>query len=178
MLDAIVLALALSMDATAIAAACGAAGAAGSLIWRMAWLFAAFHVAMCTLGWSIGVAAEDWISAWDHWVVFGLLALIGGKMVWSAMRPESIGLPTSWGVLLGLAVATSLDAVAAGVTIPLVDAPEVVTIGLIGVVVCVLVLAGASIGARLGARMGRGLQIAGGVTIIGLGVKTLVLHVW
>jgi putative Mn2+ efflux pump MntP len=161
-----------------VAAACGAAGVTGSIALRMAWLFAAFHVAMCTLGWSIGAVAERWIAAWDHWVAFGLLVLIGGKMVYSALRPGVVPSPASWGTLLVLAVATSIDAVAAGITLPLVDAPELVTIGLVGAVVLVFVLVAARVGAFLGMRFGRALQIGGGVALIGLGVKIAFEHAW
>jgi len=176
MVDAIVLAVAIAMDVTAVATACGAIGATSALTFRMAWLFAVFHIGMCALGWAIGATAEAWMSAWDHWVAFGLLAIIGGKMMWSAMRPEVPVLPASWGVLLALAVGTSIDAVAAGVTLPLIDAPEVLTIGLVGGVVFAFVNVGARIGARLGERFGRAFQIAGGATIVALGVKTLVTH--
>jgi putative Mn2+ efflux pump MntP len=176
-IDALILALALAMDATAVSAACGAAGIARAITFRMAWLFAVFHIAMCSLGWLIGEVADDWVSTWDHWLAFGLLAVIGGKMTWSAMRSEPVEVPASWSVLLGLAVATSIDAVAAGVTLPLVDVPELVTIGAVGGTVFVFVMVGAAIGAHLGARFGRAFQIAGGVAIIGLGVKIVVEHV-
>ncbi|MBA2542248.1 MAG: manganese efflux pump [Deltaproteobacteria bacterium] len=176
MLDAVVLAIALSMDATAVAAACGAAGVSTSMALRMAAVFATFHVAMVSIGWSIGHVAESWVEPWDHWIAFALLAVIGGKMVVSAMRSEVVAPPVGWRVLLGLAFATSLDAVAAGVTLPLVDAPELVVIALIGGVVFVFVLVAARIGALLGDRFGRGLQIAGGLAIIGLGAKLLLDH--
>ena len=178
MVDAIVLAVALSMDAAAVATACGAAGAATAQTFRISWLFAVFHVAMCTTGWLVGVAAESWISAWDHWLVFGLLGVIGGKMLWSAFQPDAVTPPASWRTLVGLAIATSIDAIAAGVTLPLVDAPEVLTIGLVGGVVFVAVNAGARLGTSLGVRFGKAFQVAGGVAIIGIGVKTLATHTW
>lgn len=176
MLDAMILAVALAMDATALSAACGAAGIARALTLQMAWLFAVFHVGMASLGWLVGEVAVDWVASWDHWLAFGLLAVIGGKMTLAAMRAEPVELPASRRILLGLAVATSIDAIAAGVTLPLVGVPELVTIGAVGVTVFGFVLAGASIGARLGARFGRAFQIAGGVAIIGLGAKILVEH--
>jgi putative Mn2+ efflux pump MntP len=176
MFEAVVLAVALSMDVTVVAAACGAIGVDTRMALRMATVFALFHVAMATIGWMIGTVAETWISAWDHWVAFGLLLVIGGKMTISAARPGAVAIPTGWGLLLGLAIATSLDAVAAGVTLPLLDLPELVTIALIGGVVFVLSLIGVKVGALLGARFGRVLQIAGGCAIVGIGVRTLLLH--
>jgi putative Mn2+ efflux pump MntP len=177
MVDAIILALALAMDATAIAAVSGAAGVSPAHARRMAAVFALFHVAMTTIGWMVGALAEAWISAWDHWVAFGLLAAIGGKMVFSALRPGVVALPATWGILLALALASSIDAIAAGVTLPLVDLPELVTIALIAIVVYVMVLIGALTGGRLGARFGRGLQVAGGVALIALGAKVALEHV-
>lgn len=176
MIDAVILAIALAMDATAVSAACGAAGVTRSLTLRMAWMFAVFHIAMVTVGWLAGEVAAEWVTSWDHWLAAGLLGVIGGKMALSAMRSNPVELPASWSMLFGLAIATSIDAIAAGVTLPLVGAPELVTIGAVGITVLVFVLAGAWIGARLGARFGRAFQIAGGVTLVALGVKILVEH--
>src|SRR5688572_12772095 len=108
MVDAIVLALALAMDAAAIAAVCGAAGVSRAQARRMAMVFSLFHVAMATIGWMVGALAEAWISAWDHWVAFALLAVIGGKMVVSALRPGAVAIPATWGVLFALALASSI----------------------------------------------------------------------
>jgi len=176
-LDAIVLAVALSMDATAVAAAGGAAGIGRSVAVRMAVVFALFHVAMATLGWMLGTVAETWIASWDHWVAFALLTAIGAKMVVSAIRPGAIEIPASWGLLFGLGIATSLDAVAAGVTLPLLDVPELLAIAMIGAVVFTFVVVGVAIGAMLGARLGRLLQVAGGLAIVGVGVRILLQHV-
>lgn len=176
MLDALILAVALAMDAAAVSAACGAVGVTRAVTLRMAWLFASFHVGMSSLGWLIGEVARDWVASWDHWLAFGLLAVIGGRMTLSALRSDPVETPASWGMLLALAVATSIDAVAAGVTLPLIGVPELVTIGAVGITVFAFVLAGASIGARLGARFGRAFQVAGGVAIIALGAKILVEH--
>lgn len=175
-LDAFVLAVALSMDVTAVSMACGAAGAKRATIFRMAWLFAIFHIAMSSGGWLLGEVAAQWIESWDHWLAFGLLAFIGGKAAWSAMQPEPVAIPTSWSVLLGLAVATSIDAVAAGVSLSVIDAPEIVTVSAIGVTVFVFVMIAGSLGARLGDRFGRAFQVLGGVALIAIGAKTLVEH--
>lgn len=176
MLEALVLAVALSLDAAAVAAACGAVGFDRRAALRMATVFALFHIAMCTIGWMIGTVAAEWISAWDHWVAFALLTAIGCKMVVSALRPGAVALPASWGMLLGLALATSIDAIAAGVTIPLLDPPELASIAMIGSVVFVFVLVGARIGVALGGRFGTALQVVGGLAITGIGVRILVEH--
>jgi manganese efflux pump family protein len=82
----------------------------------------------------------------------------------------------TWKMLLVLAVATSIAALAAGVTLPVLDAPAAIAIATIGVVTLVLSVVGALAGAAIGARGGRGLELAGGVALIGIGVKTLVEH--
>ncbi len=178
MLEAIVLAVALAMDSTAIAVAAGAAGIRSAAGVRMAVVFALFHVAMATIGWMIGTAAEAWIASWDHWVAFGLLGVIGGKMVISALRPGTVEIPASWGLLVGLAIATSIDAIAAGVTLPLLAIPELATIGLIGGVVFVFVVTGVRVGGCLGGtRFGRMLEVVGGLAVIGVGVRIVIQHV-
>ncbi len=177
MLDAIVLAVALSLDSAAIAAACGAVGTARRRALQMAAVFAVFHIAMATLGWLAGTIAEDWISTWDHWIAFGLLSSIGVKMVWVALRPGGpVDAPATWSTLIGLGVATSLDAVAAGVTLPLLAPPPLVTIGLVGGVVFCFVLLGVRIGALVGSRLGRIFDVIGGLAVIGIGVRILVEH--
>lgn len=177
MLDAIILAIALSMDAVAISLACGAAGAQRRTILRMAWVFGLFHVAMITVGWLVGAVAAQWMEAWDHWIAFGLLAIIGGKMMWSALKPgDAVTPPEGWSVVLGLAVATSLDAVAAGITVSLIDLPELVVAVLVGATVFVFVILGGTLGARLGERFGRALQVLGGAAIVAIGARVLVEH--
>lgn len=177
MLDTIILAVALSLDSAAIAVACGAVGVERGGSVRMAAVFALFHVAMATLGWMAGTLAASWISAWDHWVAFALLAAIGAKMVWTALRPGGpVDAPATWSRLIGLAVATSLDAVAAGVTLPLLVPPPLATIGLIGAVVFAVVVLGVRIGAVVGSRLGRVFDVIGGLAVIGIGAKILVEH--
>lgn len=177
MLDAIILAGALSMDAIAISLTYGASGASRSTIFRLAWVFGVFHVGMISVGWLVGEVAAESMEAWDHWIAFGLLVIIGGKMMWSALKPDAaVALPEGWGVVLGLAVATSLDAVAAGITLPLIELPELLVVSLVGVSVFTFVMLGGTLGTRLGARFGQGLQVLGGVAIIAIGVRVLVQH--
>jgi putative Mn2+ efflux pump MntP len=178
MLGAVLLAVALAMDATAVAAVRGAAGVSAAGALRMGVVFGAFQAGMAAAGWGLGAGAARWIEAWDHWVAFGLLAIIGGKMLIEAIRgrgdepPPEIG----WRAIVLLAIATSIDALAAGVTLPLLAAPPALTVALIGGVTAVLSLAGARAGAALGARIGRGLEVAGGLALIAIGVKIVFDH--
>jgi manganese efflux pump family protein len=178
-IDVVVLAFALAMDATAVAAARGVAGVTRGEALRIGVAFGAFQAGMAAIGWIAGRTAARAIEQWDHWVAFGLLALIGAKMIVEAIRggdEDAARGALTWKMLLVLAVATSIDALAAGVTLPVLDAPAAIAIATIGVVTLVLSVVGALAGAAIGARGGRGLELAGGVALIGIGVKTLVEH--
>lgn len=170
------LAIALSMDSFAVSAAGGAAGIARGSALRLAVVFSLFHIAMSTIGWMIGTASASWIESWDHWVAFGLLTVIGVKMVISAIKPSAVAVPASWGLVVGLALATSLDAVAAGVTLPLLAIPELLTIGMIGLTVLVMSLVGVALGRALGQRLGRVFEVAGGIALVGIGVRIVLQH--
>jgi putative Mn2+ efflux pump MntP len=179
--DALLLAFALAMDATAVAAARGVAGIRRIDALRMAGAFGVLQAAMAAAGWGLGSSAARWIARWDHWIAFALLALLGGKMLLGAACPrageaERALAPLSAGVVLVLAVAVSIDALAAGVALPMLEAPEVVSVGLIGAVAFVLSLVGALGARRIGRRGGRVLEAIGGVTLVGIGAKILVEH--
>jgi manganese efflux pump family protein len=177
-IDALVLAVALALDATAVAAARGVGGATRREIVALATAFGAFQAGMAALGLVLGRTAADAIAAWDHWLAFGLLAAIGGKVIVDAARGDDAppAGPLAVRTALVLSIATSIDALAAGVTLPVIGAPAPVALAAIGVASFALALAGGLAGARLGRRGGRALAIAGGVALIAIGVKTLVDH--
>ncbi len=173
----------LSMDAAAVAATRGflaprvrVADAA-----RVGLLFGGFQALMPALGWAAGARFAPLIEAWDHWVAFVLLAGLGGKMLYDAAtagraEPKPVADPFGWRPLVVLAVATSIDALAAGITLPLLDVGFAAAIATIGAIAAVLSAAGVYLGRRFGARLGAKLDAAGGVLLIALGVKTLVEH--
>lgn len=178
MLSALLLSIALAMDATAVAAARGLTGVQRREAVALPLLFGAFQAGMAALGWAFGRFAIEWVSAWDHWIAFGLLALLGGRMIVGAVRgddDEAKG-GDGLGALLLLSVATSIDAFAAGLTLEVVGAPPPVTLLLIGVVTAVLSAAGYLAGRRLGGRAGSRLEIVGGVALIAIGAKILFDH--
>ncbi len=179
------IAVGLAMDATAVAAARGLA--AGRVRLRdalgLALLFGAFQAGMPAIGWLIGVRAGGALAAWDHWVAFVILAGLGAKMLIDAWRVREPAAPDAKAgqafrltLLVPLAIATSIDALAAGFTLPLLDAPFALSIATIGVVTALLCLAGVYAGRRLGAGLGRRLDAAGGVALIALGTKILIEH--
>jgi putative Mn2+ efflux pump MntP len=177
-LSALVLSIALAMDATAVAAARGLTGVQRREAVLLPLLFGGFQAGMAALGWIGGRVAIQWVSAWDHWIAFGLLAFLGGRMIVAALRGDGDAAEQRGGIgaLLLLSVATSIDAFAAGLTLEVVGAPPPVTLLLIGVVTAALSAAGYLAGRRLGGRAGVGLEFAGGVALIAIGAKILIEH--
>ena len=135
MLSAIALAFGLAMDATAVCAARAFGAKDRRELIILPLLFGAFQSGMASLGWLGGRAAADYIAAWDHWVAAGLLVLIGGKMIYEAVRgdddEEEPGTPLLY---IGLAIATSIDAAAAGLTLTLLPVEPWLSLVLIGTI--------------------------------------------
>ncbi|ROS68733.1 putative Mn2+ efflux pump MntP [Curtobacterium sp. PhB172] len=142
--------------------------------------FGAFQALMPLLGWLLGSAFAQYIAAFDHWIAFGLLALIGGKMLWEAFskhednEQDTDRLPIR--ELLVLAIATSIDALAVGVTLAFLPVSIGGAVLLIGVTTAVLSFAGVVVGRRVGARFGKPAEIAGGVVLILIGVNIVLEH--
>jgi manganese efflux pump family protein len=180
------LAIGLAMDATAVSAARGLA--APALLPRhvalVAVFFGGFQALMPLLGWLVGSQLGRAVEAWDHWIAFVLLGALGGRMLWTARRGEASELePKGSGadlfgikVLLVLAVATSIDAFAAGIALPLMDAPFLLSLVTIGVTTAVLSALGLLAGRRFGTVLGSRLDVAGGLILIGMGTKILLEH--
>lgn len=176
LLPPIALALGLAMDATAVAATRGLRPRRGEAA-LLALLFGVFQAGMAALGWLLGEIGSGYVAAWDHWIAFGLLVAIGGKMLWEA-RAHATADPAPAGVLLylGLALATSIDAGAAGITLPLLGVPPWLALALIGGITAALTAAGYLAGNVLGRHAGSRLEVVGGLVLIALGVKVLLEH--
>lgn len=177
----VMLAVGLAMDAMAVAAARGVAVARVRVrdVVLVACLFGGFQALMPLLGWVAGSWLGPSIAAWDHWIAFVLLSGIGAKMLWEARgdveaqeTEDALGLR----VLFGLAIATSIDAFAAGITLPMMGAAVGPTVATIGAITALLSALGLFVGRKLGAMVGRKLDALGGVILIGLGLKTLLQH--
>jgi len=182
MTEAILLAIALAMDATAVAAARAVAGIPRRTALLLASSFGVFQAGMAAIGWALGQGAKRLVERWDHWIAFGLLVLVGGRMLVEAIRrdpaapDEAAGPGLDLRTILVLSIATSIDALAAGVTLPVLSVPPLLALALIGLAALGLSLAGALAGAALGVRLGRRLEIVGGLTLIAIGVSILVQH--
>ena len=180
----LLLAVGLAMDATAVAAARGIAAPRilAKHVMLVGVLFGGAQALMPLLGWLVGKHVGPMFEKWDHWIIFGLLGGIGAKMLWEA-RPGHVekeeqpkGDPFGLRMLVLLAIATSIDAFAAGLTLPLLHAPIALSLATIGIVTAVLSGVGLYAGRTFGALLGKRLDAFGGVVLIGLGVKTLIEH--
>lgn len=183
----LLLALGLAMDATAVSAARGliVPELRPRHVLLVSVYFGGFQALMPLLGWIVGASVGPLVQAWDHWVAFVLLGAIGGKMLWEAWGAEGEtergadaprADPFGTKVMLALALATSVDAFAVGVTLPMLRAPLVLSIATIGVTTALLSALGLLAGRRFGALLGRRLEVVGGIVLVGLGTKILVEH--
>jgi manganese efflux pump family protein len=163
------------MDATAVCAARAIGARSRRELLILPVLFGVFQSGMAAIGWLAGRFAGRYIAAWDHWVAFVLLVLVGGHMIVEAWRGEDDDeKPGNAMVYVGLALATSIDAAAAGITLPLVPAPPWLSLVIIGTVTMGCCIAGYAAGRALGRRVGARLGILGGVVLIGIGFHILI----
>ena len=175
------IAVGLSMDAFAVAIASGAAikDLKPAQALKIAAFFGGFQCLMPVIGWSAGLGMKGLFSGFDHWVAFGLLAFVGGKMLWEsrgAAEDSPKGDPLDNGALLLLAVATSIDALAVGLTFSLLDMAVAAPVVIIGLITFVISLAGVFIGRRAGSLLGRKAEAGGGLVLVGIGSKILFDH--
>lgn len=173
------MALGLAMDALAVAVVTGVVlgGVTGRQTFRLAWHFGFFQFLMPVIGWAAGLTVERWLAAWDYWLAFGLLAVIGGKMIYegtAGRREAAVRDPTRGFSLVALSVATSVDALAVGLSLGVLRVRIWYPAVVIGSTALVLTAAGIRLGPRLGVRFGGKAEIAGGAILIGIGVKILV----
>ncbi|KPL19270.1 MAG: hypothetical protein AMJ92_03750 [candidate division Zixibacteria bacterium SM23_81] len=146
---------------------------------RIGLFFGSFQAAMPVIGWLAGMSLKDFISGVDHWVAFGLLSLIGGKMAYESLQMESQKKemnPLDVYVLLILSVATSIDALAVGVSFAFINIAIITPAILIGLVTFLLSFLGAFIGNRLGHFFENKIELVGGFILIAMGIKILLEH--
>jgi putative Mn2+ efflux pump MntP len=174
-IEAIVLAFGLSMDATAISVARGISKTRERF--AMPLVYGVAHVFAFTAGWIAGETTGAWINNWDHWIAFVLLLGIGSKMILDTFRTaddESVREGTM--LYLSLTVATSIDAIAAGFTLPLLGVAPWIAIATLGVVVTACSALGYYLGRHAGKRLGPRLQWLGGLVLIAIAIRILVEH--
>ncbi len=184
----VLIALGLSMDAFAVSVSSGICIPRLTLRHgiRAAFSFGAFQFLMPLIGWAAGTAFRDLIRDFDHWIAFGLLAFVGARMIREGLdaRPDAACDEDELrrrnildpGTLVLLSIATSIDALAVGLSYSILRQPIFAPAAVIGTLTFTVCLAGCEFGKRLGAVFQRWAETAGGAILIGIGVKILGEH--
>jgi putative Mn2+ efflux pump MntP len=184
-LELFLIAAGLSMDAFAVSICKGLT--LQEKTWKKTWLpslasglwFGAFQGLMPLAGYFVGARFSSLVGNFDHWIVFVLLAFIGGRMVRESRQPESCPTPSFRPMaMFPLAVATSIDALAVGVSLAFLDVNILFAAGIIAGTTFLFSFAGTRAGCFLGARFESWAELAGGLVLIGIGVKVLLEHLW
>ncbi len=179
--EILLLGLGLSMDAFAVAVCKGLSSEKFSIKNALivgAW-FGIFQALMPLIGYLLGWLIADFIREFDHWIAFILLSFIGGKMIYEAIKgDEKNDASVAFLVMLPLAIGTSIDAMAAGITLALSDANIYVAVAIIGAVTFILSAIGVKIGNIFGAKFQKKAEIFGGVVLVCLGLKILIEHLF
>jgi len=175
-------ALALAMDAFAVAIVAGLTLSPMTKrhVFRLSFHFGLFQALMPLIGWAAGTAVYKYIADFDHWVAFGLLSLVGGRMILGSFRGDEEARagrdPTSGWDLVILSVATSIDALAIGLSLAMIGSRILFPALVIGVVAGVITILGMVLGRKIGALWGRRVEAGGGVVLIAIGIRILLQH--
>ena len=186
LLELVLLAFALAMDCFTVSVVCGVIvrRCRAGLMLRVAFLFGFFQALMPFIGWALTSRFESYLEAVDHWIAFGLLAIIGVEMIMDAFKKEEDKTidPYTFKSQILLAIATSIDALAIGISFACTGYSSIgqmwLPLGLIGAVSFIMSLIGFWLGVRFGDTVTRRIkpEILGGVILIGIGVRILVEH--
>lgn len=178
------IALGLAMDAFAVAIGVSVSlgGTSRRQTFRLAWHFGLFQALMPIIGWAAGSSIRPRIESWDHWLAFGLLGVVGGRMILEGLRePDGSGTrtdPTRGWSLIVLSIATSIDALAIGLSFAALGIRVWVPAAVIGLTAGLMTLIGTLGGRALGNRFGSRMAIAGGVVLISIGCWIVYRHVF
>jgi manganese efflux pump family protein len=180
--EILVIAVGLSMDAVAVSLAASAGNRARGrrATFRLCFHFGLFQAIMPVAGWALGVTVAPYIASVDHWVAFGLLAFVGGHMIyaalWGAGDAQFARDPSRGTTLVMLSVATSIDALAIGLTLAMLGHGIWYASLVIGLVTGSLSFAAILVGRRAGAAVGARMGVVGGVALIAIGGRILAQH--
>ncbi len=185
LIEITLIAVSLAMDACAVSLCKGMSmkklNVKGAFL--IALCFGLFQAIMPLIGWFVGTKFETYISAVDHWVVFALLGIIGGKMLFEAFEckedEDLSDFKIDFKEIIMLGIATSIDALAVGVSFAILDGVNIgISATIIGVSALLLSFAGVFIGHKFGAKFGKTAEILGGLALIGIGTKILIEHLF
>jgi putative Mn2+ efflux pump MntP len=193
MIEILLVAVSLSMDAFAVSvssAACSKHLTRYHML-RAAFAFGLFQFIMPLAGWFLGAAFSVYIKSFDHWIAFGILVFVGGKMLVEVYEewkesPDACACPTgeeekkrdltSKRIVFLLAVATSIDALAVGISFSVIGTPALLPSAIIGLVTFAICSGGFFFGKKIGCILGRYAQLAGGLVLAAIGARILFSH--
>jgi len=169
------------MDAFAVALGASATGRLQGkrAAFRLAFHFGLFQFMMPVIGWLVAIRLQRFVESVDHWLAFFLLAYVGGRMVFAGLRPGREELrrdPSRGASLVALSVATSIDALAVGLSLAFLGMEIWWPSAAIGIITCGFSLAGVFLGTRLNAKVGPRMEIVGGLFLLAIGMQILVTH--
>jgi manganese efflux pump family protein len=172
------IAVGLAMDAFAVSIAAGLAveSVTPRHVFRIAFHFGLFQFMMPVIGWLAGELLAAYFGNYDRWIAFGLLTYVGGRMLWEARsekKDQGARDPTRGLLLVTLSIATSLDALAVGVSMAFLRVSVWIPAVVIGIVTATLSAVGITFGGRIGPRWERWAEAAGGIVLILIGLKSL-----
>lgn len=181
--EILLLAVGLAMDCFAVSLGIGTTRYASGRrsLFRLSFHFGLFQALMPMLGWVIGTRIAGLVAAFDHWLAFGLLGFVGIRMIRSGLDADGESHstdPSRGGTLILLAIATSIDAFAIGLTLAMLQVHILLPVVVIGLVAGGLSLFGLKIGHRLGQSFGKRMEIVGGALLIVIGFRVLLSHIW
>ena len=177
--DVIVIAVGLAMDAAAVSLAAAASGYAdnGRAVFRLAFHFGLFQFMMPVVGWFLGVGFVSYFKSFDHWIAFGLLIFVGGRMILSGLDKSEAPIkkdPSRGMTMVMLSVATSIDALAIGLSLAMLDINIWYPSVMIGVITAGMSLFAIAIGKRLGVLFGKRMEVVGGLILVFIGTRILI----
>ena len=172
----------LGMDAFAVALGVGASlpGNSGRPLFRLSFHFGLFQFLMPLIGWFVGQTVQQFLSVYDHWIAFVLLAWVGGRMVRESFNHEREHLavdPTRGMSLVVLSLATSIDALAVGLSLAMLQVNLLLPSIFIGIVTAGMTLTGMSLGRRLQESWGKRAELVGGLVLIAIGLRVVWTHI-
>lgn len=178
----IILGVGLSVDSLAASITTGACSTKLRVtqILKVALYMAVFQASMPLIGWFIGSSFKGLVAAYDHWIALFLLGAIGGKLLFDGLRKveeeTSCLCPSNHLVLAGMALATSIDALVVGIGFGVLSIHIWMAVFIIGITTFFFSVAGVLLGMTIGERLNKGLEVLGGLVLIGMGLKIFLSH--
>lgn len=175
------IALSMAMDAFAVSLGVAAARQCEGPrpTFRLSFHFGLFQFLLPVIGWFAGMTVEHYIQSFDHWLAFGLLAFVGGRMILAGFRTEEESRKNDpsrgWNMIL-LSVTVSIDALAIGLSLALINVDIWYPAVVIGIVTGLMSLIGLRLGSKLGEKFGKRMEIIGGLVLILIGVRIVISH--